>query len=267
MNEEFETGQGGAGSSAGFVQIDADAVCEQCGSVNEEDTLLCKVCGQNLRDQRTKRLANAQGPEFFETGVSRIRLFTGLLSMLGLLLVVFAVLNIANIEASLVSFLSADSATEGENLWSGPGSEIYEGLLRNLEEYPTSRSRTEEALNNPVTDRSYNGRYVLVRPGRVDANLVIGEANLSRRGDRVYFVAKLRNQPIEIRGYALLEQVGQEDELRAVARTNVGIIAGDVHYSGFGFADRIPAGGHRIVAASDYDSNDVNHEILAYRVR
>lgn len=267
MNQEFQTGQGGADSGAGFEQIDADAVCEQCGTVNDEGTLLCKVCGQNLRDQRANRLANAQGPEMFEVRVSRVRLLTGLLSVMGLLLVVLAVLNISNIEASLVTFLSADSSAEAENLWSGSGSQIYEDLLRNLEEYPTSRSRTEEALTNPVTDRSYNGRYVLVRPGRVEANQVIGEANLSRRGDRVYFVAKLRNRPIEIRGYALLEQAGQDDELRAVARTNVGIVVEDAQYSGFGFADRIPAGGHRIVAASDYDSNDVNHEVLAYRVR
>ncbi len=267
MNQDFQTDQGGAGDSAGFAHIDADAVCEQCGNVNDEDTLLCKVCGQNLRDQRSKRLANAQGPEMFEVRVSRVRLLTGLLSIFGLLLVVLAVLNISNIEASLVSFLSADSGIAGESLWSGPGSEIYENLLRDLEEYPTSRSKTEEALNNPVTDRSYNGRYVLVRPGRLDVNRVMGEANLSRRGDRVYFVAKLRNRPIEIRGYALLEQAGQEDELRAIARSNVGIIVDDVQYSGFGFADRIPAGGHRIVAASDFNDSDVNHEILAYRVR
>ena len=157
MNQEFQTGQGGAGSGAGFEQIDADAVCEQCGTVNDEGTLLCKVCGQNLRDQRANRLANAQGPEMFEVRVSRVHLLTGLLSVMGLLLVVLAVLNISNIEASLVTFLSADSSAEAENLWSGSGSQIYEDLLRNLEEYPTSRSRTEEALTNPVTDRSYNG--------------------------------------------------------------------------------------------------------------
>lgn len=267
MNQDLHADQGGTGSDAGFTQIDADAVCEQCGTVNEEGTLLCKVCGQNLRDQRAHRLANAQGPEMFEERVSRIRLLTGLLSILGLLLVVFVVLNLSKIEASWVRYLSTDLGIDDESLWSGPGSQIYENLLRDLEEYPTSRSRIEEALNNPVTDRSYNGRYVLVRPRLSDVDRVIGEANLSRRGDRVYFVAKIRNQPIEIRGYALLEQAGQEDEMRAIARNTVGIIVEDVQYSGFGFADRILAGGHRLFAASDYDNNDVNHEVLAYRVR
>lgn len=267
MNQDIRSDQGGTGGDAGFAQIDADAVCEQCSTVNDEGTLLCKVCGQNLRDQRARRLANAHGPEMFEARVSRIRLFRGLLSILAVLFVVLVFLNIAKIEASWVRYLSADSSTEGESLWSGPGSQIYDNLLRDLEEYPTSRSRTEEALKNPLTDRSYNGRYVLVRPGRLDANRVIGEANLSRRGDRVYFVAKLRNQPIEIRGYASLEQTGQDDEMRVIARSTVGIIVDDVQYSGFGFASMISAGGHRIVAASDYDNNDVNHEVLAYRVR
>ena len=267
MNQDLQTDQGGTGGDVGFAQIDADAVCEQCSSVNDEGTLLCKVCGQNLRDQRARRLANAHGPEMFEARVSRIRLLTGLLSVFGLLLVVFAVLNLSNIEASLVTFLSASSDVEGESLWSGPGSEIYDNLLRDLEEYPTSRTRMEEALENPVTDRSYNGRYVLMRPGRLDADRVIGEANLSRRGDRVYFVAKLRNQPIEIRGYASLEQAGEDDEMRVIARNTVGITVSEAQYTGFGFANRISAGGHRVVAASDYDNNDVNHEVLAYRVR
>ena len=30
--------------------LDADAVCEPCGNVNPEGTLLCKTCGNNLRD-------------------------------------------------------------------------------------------------------------------------------------------------------------------------------------------------------------------------
>jgi len=267
MNQELQSGPGTPGGSAGFDQIDADAVCEQCATVNEEGTLLCKVCGQNLRDQRARRLTAAQGPEMFEERVSRIRLLTGLLSILGLLLVVFTALNISNIEARLVTWLSADAGSEEGGLWSGPNSQIYDELQNALEEYPTLPTRMAEALENPLDDRSYNGRYVLMRPGRLDVNRVIGEANLSRRGDQVYFVVNLRDQPIDIRGYATLEQAGEGDELRAIARNTVGIIVDGVQYSGFGFANRIPAGGHRIVAASDYQSDDTNHEILAYRVR
>lgn len=267
MNQELPSGPATPGGSAGFEQIDADAVCEQCGSVNDEGVLLCRVCGQNLRDQRAQRLAAAHGPEMFEERVSRIRLLTGLLSIFGILLVVFAVLNISNIEASLVTWLSAETISEEGGVWSGPNGEIYDELQTALEEYPTSRARMSEALENPLNDRSFNGRYVLMRPGRLEVNRVIGEANLSRRGDRVYFVVNLRNQSIEIRGYATLEQAGEGDEMRAIAQNTVGIIVDGVQYSGLGFAQPIFTGGHRIVASSDYRSDDANHEILAYRVR
>ena len=42
-------------------RLDADAVCGSCGTVNPEDTLLCKSCGNNLRDQRQTRIA-VDGP-------------------------------------------------------------------------------------------------------------------------------------------------------------------------------------------------------------
>ncbi len=267
MIQELQGGQETPVGSAGFDQFDADAVCEQCGSVNEEGTLLCKVCGQNLRDQRARRLSAAQGPEMFEERVSRIRLLTGLLSILGLLLILFTVLNISNIETRLATWLSADAGSKEGGLWSGPNSQIYDELQGALEEYPTSRTRMAEALKDQLDDRSYNGRYVLMPPGRLDVNRVIGEANLSRRGDQVHFVVNLRGRSIYIRGYATLEQAGEGDELRAIARNTVGIIVDDIQYTGFGFANRIPSGGHRIVAAIDNQSEDANHEVLAYRVR
>jgi len=40
--------------------IEADAVCAQCGSANPEGTLICKTCGNNLRDQRMLRITADQ---------------------------------------------------------------------------------------------------------------------------------------------------------------------------------------------------------------
>ena len=155
MNQEFQTGPPVENPGAGFEQIDADAVCEQCGLVNDEGTLLCKVCGQNLRDQRARRLANAQGTEAFEDRISRVRLLTGLLVTLGLLSIVLVVLNIENIEASLVQRLSSDTSSDTGGLWTGQSSAIYAALQRELEEYPTSRTRMQETLENPVNDRPF----------------------------------------------------------------------------------------------------------------
>jgi len=267
MNQEFQSGPPADDAGAGFQQFDADAVCEQCGSVNEEGTLLCKVCGQNLRDQRARRLSSAQGPEAFESKVSRVRLLTGLLVVLGLLSVVVVVSNIANIEASLVRSLSSDTSGDFESMWSGSDAGIYDQLQSELDEYPTSRARMEDSLENTVNDRSYNGRYILVRPGRLEVGRVIGEANLMRRGSRAYFVVKLRGETIGIRGYAELEPVGEEGELRPVAQDTASVLIDGEEYGGFGFAAKMADGGHRIVAASDYDGSGTNHELLAYRVR
>ncbi|MCX5757207.1 MAG: hypothetical protein NTU83_01615, partial [Candidatus Hydrogenedentes bacterium] len=44
-------------------RIDADAVCEKCGTVNPEETLLCKTCGNNLRDQRLHRVQSEPSEE------------------------------------------------------------------------------------------------------------------------------------------------------------------------------------------------------------
>ncbi len=257
MNQDLQSG--------GFEQFDADAVCEQCGTVNDEGTLLCKVCGQNLRDQRAQRLANAQGVDPFDNRVSRVRLFTGLLSVLGILIVVLAVLNISKIEASLVSFLSPTGGIEGDNLWSGPNDRIFNDLLRDLKEYPSSSVKMADALENPLDDRSYNGRYVLVRPGRLNVDRIIGEANLSRRADRVYFVVQLRRGSVDIRGYAEVQEVGEES--RAISESTTAIAIENAEYTGFGFADKLLAGGHRVYAASDYNESDTFVEVFAYRVR
>lgn len=252
----------------GGAQLDADAVCEQCGTVNEEGTLLCKICGQNLRDQRMQRLAGAgaQGPEVFEEGVNRVRLLTGLLTVFGILIIVLAVLNITNIEAGLVDVLSDDVGADSGGLWSGASVHIYEELQQNLDDYPTSRARIDEALENPVDEESFDGRYILLRPGLLSSNRVIGEANLSRRGEKVYFVATLRQFPAEIRGFAKL-QTGDDEVLRLVARDTAGMIVEGKEYSGYGFAEKLEGGGHSVVIASDYGELSTNQEILAFRVR
>lgn len=268
MNQEMQNGPRADIPGGGFDQIDADAVCEECGTVNEEGTLLCKICGQNLRDQRARRLSAATGgPETFEQGVNRVRLLTGLIVVLGLLTIVLLAMNIPNIEASWVQRLAAESGSDSVGLWSGPNSVVFDELRREIDEYPTSRSRMQEALDNPVDDRSYNGRYILVPPGRLTVDRVIGEANLSRRGGRVLFVARLRNIPVDIRGYAELDQVGEDGERRAIAQRSVGILVDDEQYTGSGLTQKLEGGGHRIAAFSDYLGSETNHDILAFRVR
>jgi hypothetical protein len=79
-----------------FEYIDADAVCEQCSTVNPAGTLLCKTCGNNLRDQRMRRLAADEGMEAVHASDRPIRMLTGLLVVLGLLAILWAAINVYN---------------------------------------------------------------------------------------------------------------------------------------------------------------------------
>jgi hypothetical protein len=260
-----------------FQSVDADAVCEQCGTVNDEGTLLCRVCGQNLRDQRARRLAGAQAPAAAETKVNRVRIFTGLLSIIGILLVVILVISLPRIEAGLTEALSEEpiGGVSGENLWSGPSTAIYEELLSGLRDYPSSRAQIQDALENPIAESSYNGRYVLLRSGALTVDRVVGEAALQRRGDRVYFVALMSKPVMEIRGSARLEEVQESDTetpvVQPVVRNSAGYLddAG-VEVRGFGVADPLEAGGHRIVAmdaSSGAEDTTRQAELFAFRIR
>ncbi|PCJ51313.1 MAG: hypothetical protein COA73_17735 [Candidatus Hydrogenedentota bacterium] len=249
----------------GFEQIDADAVCEQCGNVNDEGALLCHVCGNNLRDQRARRVAQGIGPEL-EESTSKFRLFTGLLVTLGILLTIFLVLNIGNIESRLVSSLTGDLEAGDTNFWNGSETYIYEELLQEMESNPSSTSNRQKALQNHIVETTYNGRYVIIEPGALQASRIVGEANTRVKGDKVYFVVKGTKNDAEIRGFAVLEDVPESGGIRPIVNNTAAIRIRGEEYSGLGIFVPIPSGGHRCWVQSPYD-NDKQHELLAYRLR
>lgn len=253
MNEEHVT------EEPHFENIDADAVCEQCGTVNPEGTLLCKVCGNNLRDQRQTRISQDQGA-FSGTGPSRIRIFTGVLTTLGILTVLLAAYSMPNIESWLVDIQSGNSGDYAAGLWSGPDSGIYDALLTELLETPSSRARMNGALENPMDDVFYNGRYALLGPSRIRGNNFIGEANLSRRGDRIYFVVHFLRNDFELRGYATLEGESKRPTVRNTAAVR---IRGE-EYPAFGYAEKREDGSLACYGQSFYD--DGTHGTAAYRI-
>lgn len=249
-----------------FEPIDADAVCEKCGTVNPEESLLCKVCGNNLRDQRRNRISQGKGAETFGRGVSRFRVFTGVLSALGIITLLLTVYSLPNIEAWLVKIQAPDAGDAVAGLWSGQDALLYDALLEELEQNPISREEIDASIENPVDDDSYNGRYVLVRKrgGPRPGVQVVGDANLSRRGDRIHFVVKLRRRGIDIRGYATLE--GPEGEAkRPVVWDSAGVRIRGTEYLAQGYADKQPAGGHLCFAQSQFDDN--TYSVAAYRLR
>ncbi len=260
-----------------FQSVDADAVCEQCGTVNNDGTLLCHVCGQNLRDQRAKRLAGAQTAATAETKVSPVRLFTGVLSIVGILLVIAAAISVRRIEAGLTEALSEEpiGGPTAEDLWSGPTTAIYDELLAGLRDYPSTRAQIQDALENPIAESNYNGRYALFRSGALTPDRIVGEAALQRRGERVFFVALLSTPAVEVRGSARLEDVqrgqGETPVFRPVVRNSAGYIDDTgAEVRGFGVADPLDTGGHRIVAmdaSSSTEDTTRQAELFAFRVR
>ncbi|MFP6581695.1 MAG: hypothetical protein VCD00_03980 [Candidatus Hydrogenedentota bacterium] len=251
-------------SGQGFEQVDADAVCQQCGTVNEEGTLLCKVCGNNLRDQRNQRIAQGAGPELIGDGRSKFQMLTGLLVAFGILIIFYVVWNIDNFESMLVESLSQTNATTDRNVWTGGNASMYDEMLLDLIEFPTPDNVRQAALSNPQIETTYNGRYLLLFPGELDASRIVGEANLQRIGERIHFVFKASNGGAEIRGYAMLESVEEGELPHPIVRRTAEIQLDGFNFDGIGVSTLAPAGGHNIVAKRDHD--DQQWEVLAYRV-
>lgn len=251
-------------SGQGFEEVDADAVCQQCGTVNEEGTLLCKVCGNNLRDQRNQRIAQGAGPDLIGDGRSKFQMLTGLLVVFGILIIFFVVWNIENFESLMVDSLSEQTATMDRNVWTGSNAAMYDEMLLDLIEFPTPQNVRQAALDNPQIETTYNGRYLFIYPGELSASRIVGEANLQRIGDRIHFVFKASHGGPEVRGYAMLESVEDGEAPRPIVRRTAEIQLGTFNYDGMGVSTPAPSGGHNIAAKRDGDEEPL--EVLAYRV-
>ncbi len=243
-----------------FEHLDADAVCEQCGTVNPEDTLLCKTCGNNLRDQRSRRITGETMP-IVGSGVNRIRVFTGLVTTLGIVVVLLAAINVQNIEGWLTEVQTRGEMVSQSVLWSGADGDLLDRMQEDLEARPSSKRQREVALEDPIEDDSYNGRYALAQQSNVGGLQIFGEASLTRRGDKIYFVAAPNFGEAQIRGFAILD----EETGRLIADRSVGIRSDGTDSVGFGFAEKLPGGGHTCVGQSTGNQRPL--QIWAFRIR
>ena len=243
-----------------FEPVDADAVCEQCGTVNPEGTLICKTCGNNLRDQRNRRITG-EHVQLMGGGISGFRIFTGLLTVLGIVLVILVASNVQNVEAWLTGVQTQGQRSAQAQLWTGRDDAIYDQMQEELDQYPSTDRQREVAVANPLDEDSYNGRYALaLRSGGGKMN-VIGEASLSRRGTKVFFVANINRSDTEIRGFAEF----QGDRQRLVSNRTAGIRTNGKEYIGFGFSEKLAGGGHLCLAQTSLNPGPV--EVRAYRIR
>lgn len=183
--------------------LDADAVCEACDNVNPEGTLLCKTCGNNLRDQRARRMQAAPVAPA-ERSFSIANIVRGVLILFGICVVLWVALNVSTIESWLMSGVqsvaaSGQSVVSPESFWDGPGAARYNELAGILQEYPVT---IEEAGMLPpgAPLPSLDGRYVIKRSADSIAS-PLGSAMIRMDGDTAYFVALLAGGT-EIRGSA-----------------------------------------------------------------
>ncbi|MCP4643438.1 MAG: hypothetical protein GY851_23525 [bacterium] len=214
-----------------FDRVDADAVCEACGTVNPPGTLLCKVCGNNLRDQRLRRMT---GDGIAEAAVERVhprRALSALLAIMGLLTILWTALNVwnGNIDRWMTEGFSAAQSREGEDptvFWYGAKASVYDELVDAMQRDPITRGEMNVALGGQTANYSdLTGRYLVMRSGRRLSR--VGEAAARQVDDKVYFVALLPDaEGTQIRGEATLSDSGTLETKLAGVRSPEGIEGG-----------------------------------------
>lgn len=183
-------------------RLDADAVCERCGTVNPEDTLICKTCGNNLRDQRMRRIAAGGEAQVAAPKVLRWSWLASLLTVLGLLLLVWAAINA---EELMQGVFAADGTGElAESFWVAPGNSIYEEMKADLGVNPVTEQEEQRAQQNvgPITD--FTGRYAIMSDPSAGTPRPLGSGIVRQDGPTVYFLAVLSRGLGEVRGEAQL---------------------------------------------------------------
>jgi len=147
--------------------LEADAVCRQCGSVNPEGTLICKICGNNLRDQRLLRMQADQILDADVTSNDRSVFLVRALPVLGILLILWLGLNVGRMTSMLTS--ADNTPNEGDTIevdpgvfWSGPASAAYDAMFRNLSATLPTETDAENAKVNVLPSGALKaGDYVL----------------------------------------------------------------------------------------------------------
>jgi len=235
----------------------ADAVCAQCSTVNPEGTLICKTCGNNLRDQRTLRLAADQQLVGQAERVERRQFLLGALTVLGILLILWTTLNVDTITDWLVAAQSPGFNVQ-RAFWSGPDNEVFTEMLAELESRRPSPEEIQAAMQNPVFAADFDGIYVIVRGFGLMGARPVGIGRVRHLDGEYYFVARVGENG-EVRGRAML----QSNSLSA-GWENAGASDGARYFSVAGVALRRPDGTFDCFGQSAV--SEEGYEFMAYRL-
>lgn len=238
--------------------LEADAVCERCSTVNPQGTLLCKMCGNNLRDQRNRRMSGEGAAEVAVPATGRSRqIITGVLGVFVLLVILWVAFNVDTIASAMIQGI--DNSTHGaaaEDYWTGPDHEKFDGMLQTLQTKPVSEAEITLATTQPPISSGYDGRYVIKRNADV-ASAVIGQGIAETRGDTVYFLATLSGG-IEIRGIAQITS-----ETKVVAE-HAGFLQSEAYAGCYGIGNSTDTG--RIECAGYPEDSQTAYSAIAFRI-
>ncbi len=179
-------------------RLDADAVCAQCGMVNPSGTLICRNCGTNLRDQRSTRMAAEQLLVSEGEKPERRQVLLGLLTLLGILLIIWLALNVDRFADTLVNVQEYAGDTS-RPLWSGEDGAVFSVMGQDLMAFEPTMQQMRNLLAQPQFSEEVEGVYVIGLPVFGKGVRPLGKALLQRQEEELFFLAQLENG-VEIRG-------------------------------------------------------------------
>ncbi len=172
----------------GAANVDADAVCEVCGTVNAEGVLICRTCGNNLRDQKSRRLmAEAQllEPERFNSS----QYVRGGLAVVALLIILWTAVNVNNIADRIVN-AGADSDPIGA-LFEAPQTLTYDTLAQEAMALLPTLEQVEALRAEPIPGTTIDGNYVLVQGDQFSGYTILGTAVVRTDATATRYVATI----------------------------------------------------------------------------
>lgn len=247
------------------LNLDADAVCAQCGTVNPEATLICKVCGNNLRDQRSLRLQADQVLESAGEPVSETRWFAGALTVLGGLLIIFVAFFVNSIADFMVS--GGVQASGASSLWASDDDAIFAEMRAELGIAPTPEdiaAAIEASLAVPeegIEPAGPEGRYVLLPQNAGPDALPFGTAVIRARDLDFIFIAVLQDGS-EVRGYASQRSEG----LLTAEAARAAIKSDGMPEPVYGYAQRESDGAYAAWGQRQAVENEMLLGFVAYRL-
>ncbi|MCC6144307.1 MAG: hypothetical protein IT368_10920 [Candidatus Hydrogenedentes bacterium] len=202
------------------------------------------------------RLASDQALERGGDSDTQKRWLSGALALLGLLIVLWTMINIGSIETWLVRAQTA-TVSANDDLWYGPQAATFAGLLDQVGATEFGPSEIQEFMSADNSAAVEDGVYVVLRQTPLGISQV-ATAAISHVDDHLYFAGALRDGG-EIRGIARPTGTAYSADWGSAALLHEG-----QYYAVAGVAIR-QANGSFECYGQDADS-EISYDLVAYRV-